>query len=131
MRINSATSVLRALIYLFVEKNPSRLSHVQTDALHECTNCLHSLLDLIFQEASAHTQIKWIVSSHNWPKIIERLNIATQIAPITLELNEASVSRAVNKVSQHKVNSLAKVKLAGKLPIFDLTRPVTVQRNIL
>ena len=85
-RINSATSVLRGLIYLLIEKYPSLLYHVRVrydrtgkalfedvnawnalltifrdilndptlqmtylviDALDECTNGLHSLLDLI------------------------------------------------------------------------------------
>jgi hypothetical protein len=148
-RINSATSVLRGLIYLLVEKNPSLLSHVRgrydqagkalfedinawnalstiftdilkdpslksaylmIDALDECTSGLHFLLDLIVQESSAQPQIKWIISSRNWLEIIERLDIATHIAPISLELNEASVSEAVNKFIQHKVCSLAKVK---------------------
>ncbi|KAJ5477743.1 hypothetical protein N7530_003252 [Penicillium desertorum] len=54
-------------------------------------------------------QIKWIVSSRNWPDIEERLD-TTQTAPISLELNEASVSEAVSKFIQHKVRSLAKVK---------------------
>ncbi|KAJ5899031.1 hypothetical protein N7495_003775 [Penicillium taxi] len=149
MRINSATSVLRGLIYLLVENNPSLLSHVRArydqagkdlfddrnawnalttifmdiledtslkcmylviDALDECTSGLRCLLDFIIQASSAHSQIKWIISSRNWLEIIERLEIATQIAPISLELNEASVSEAVNKFIQYKVDSLAKIK---------------------
>ncbi|KAJ5895429.1 hypothetical protein N7495_007120 [Penicillium taxi] len=149
VRINSATSVLRGLIYLLVQKNPSLLFYVRSrydqagkalfedinawnalssiftdilkdpaleraylivDALDECTNGLRYLLDLIVQESSVHSQIKWIVSSRNWPQIIERLNIASQVAPISLELNDASVSKAVDKFIRHKVDILAKVK---------------------
>ncbi|KAJ5971705.1 uncharacterized protein N7479_001623 [Penicillium vulpinum] len=149
MRINSATSVLRGLIYLLVKKNPSLLHHVRTrydyagktvfedvnawsalstifrdilndpklqmtylviDALDECTSGLRTLLDLIVQESSVNPQIKWVVSSRNWPEITERLEIATQLAPISLELNEASVSEAVNQFIQHKVDELAKAK---------------------
>jgi hypothetical protein len=149
IRINNATSVLRGLIYLLVEKSPSLLSYVQTrynqagkalfedtnawsalstiftdilkdpslnrayliiDALDECTKGLRSLLDFIVQNSSAHPQIKWIISSRNWPKIIERLDIATQVAPISLELNDISISEAVNKFIEHKIYSLAKVK---------------------
>ncbi|KAJ5640336.1 uncharacterized protein N7484_008198 [Penicillium longicatenatum] len=79
------------------------------DALDECTSGLPSLLDLITQTSSAYPQVKWIVSSRNWPEIEERLD-TTQTAPISLELNEASVSEAVSKFIQHKVHYLAKVK---------------------
>lgn len=79
------------------------------DALDECTTGLPSLLDLITQVSSAYPQIKWIVSSRNWPNIEERLD-TTHTAPISLELNEASVSEAVSKFIQHKVHYLAKVK---------------------
>ncbi|CAI7596028.1 unnamed protein product [Penicillium pancosmium] len=149
MRINSATSVLRGLIYILVKNHPSLLHHVRArydhagkalfedvnawnalstifrdilndptlqmtyliiDALDECTDGLRSFLDLIVQESSVNPQIKWVVSSRNWPEITERLDIATQLAPISLELNEASVSEAVNQFIQHKVNELAKAK---------------------
>jgi hypothetical protein len=149
VRINNATSVLRGLIYLLVEKSPSFLSHVRAqydkagkalfedinawsalsttfmnilkdpslnsayfiiDALDECTYGLRSLLDLVLQESWNHPQIKWIVSSRNWPEIIERLDIAAHVTPIPLELNDISVSEAVNKYIRYKVNALAKVK---------------------
>ncbi|KAJ5128771.1 hypothetical protein N7526_006937 [Penicillium atrosanguineum] len=149
MRINSATSVLRGLIYLLVKNHPSLLHHVRArydyagktlfqdvnawnalstifrdilndptmqmtylviDALDECTNGLRFLLDLIVQESSVNPQIKWVVSSRNWPEIAERLDVATQLAPISLELSEVSVSEAVNQFIQHKVDELAKAK---------------------
>ncbi|CAG8397254.1 unnamed protein product [Penicillium salamii] len=148
VRINNATAVLRGLIYSLVEKQPSLLSHVQSqydkagkalfedinawnallgiftdilkdptlqstyliiDALDECATGLPTLLDLITQVSPAYPQIKWIVSSRNWPDIEERLD-TTQTAPISLELNEASVSEAVSKFIQHKVHYLAKFK---------------------
>ncbi|KAJ9482532.1 hypothetical protein VN97_g10895 [Penicillium thymicola] len=149
MRINNATSVLRGLIYLLVEKNPSLLSHVRArydhagrtlfedvnawdalltiftdilkdrslksayliiDALDECIDGLRRLLDLIIQASAAHSQIKWIIFSRNWPEIEERIPVALHITPISLELNEISVSEAVNKFIQHKVNYLASIK---------------------
>ncbi|KAJ5414868.1 hypothetical protein N7509_000202 [Penicillium cosmopolitanum] len=149
MRINSATSVLRGLIYLLVKNHPSLLHHVRSrydyagktlfedvnawnalstifrdilnnptlqmtylviDGLDECTDGLCFLLDLIVQESSVNPQIKWVVSSRNWLEITERLDIATQLAPISLELNEASVSEAVNQFIQHKVYELAKAR---------------------
>ncbi|KAJ5730150.1 uncharacterized protein N7483_004658 [Penicillium malachiteum] len=146
IRINSATSVLRGLIYLLIEKNPSLLSHVRSqygkagkalfedvnawsalttifisiledsslkttyviiDALDECTSGLDLLLKLIVQKSAAYPQVKWIISSRNYPIIIKRLNSATQIAPISLELNEASVSKAVELFINQKVNDIA------------------------
>lgn len=150
-RINSATSVLRGLIYLLLEKHPPLLSYIRAqydhagkslfedvnawnalstifrdilkdpilqtnatyvviDALDECTQGLHTLLDLIAQESSANPQIKWVVSSRNWPEITERLNVTSQLAPISLELNEASVSEAVNQFIRYKVQRLAENK---------------------
>ncbi|CAG8325355.1 unnamed protein product [Penicillium salamii] len=116
-RINNATAVLRGLIYSLVKKDPSLLSHdinawnalfaiftdilkdpslqsifLIIDALDECITGLPSLLDLITQVSSAYQQIKWIVSSRNWPDIEERLEI-TQTALISLELNEAEETR--------------------------------------
>lgn len=79
------------------------------DALDECTTGLPSLLELITQAPSAYPQLKWLVSSRNWPDIEERFD-TTQTSPISLELNEAAVSEAVSKFIQHKVHNLAKVK---------------------
>jgi hypothetical protein len=87
-----------------------QMTYLVIDALDECTNGLRFLLDLIVQESSVNPQIKWIVSSRNWPEITERLDIATQLAPISLELNEVSVSGAVNHFIHHKVQELAKAK---------------------
>ncbi|EPS29057.1 hypothetical protein PDE_04004 [Penicillium oxalicum 114-2] len=80
------------------------------DALDECITDLPFLLDFVVQESSTHSHVKWIVSSRNWPDIEERLDTATQTAPISLELNEASVSDAVRKFIQYKVDQLSKVK---------------------
>lgn len=148
-RINTATAVLRGLIYSLVEKQPSLLCHVKArysqsgktlfqdtnawhalskiftdilrdtelqrtyliiDALDECIADLPSLLDLIVQESSAYPQVQWIVSSRNWPDIEEHLHAALHMAPISLELNETSVSEAVGKFIQHKVCALSKFK---------------------
>jgi hypothetical protein len=107
------TNAWSALSTIFTDilKDPSlNIAYLIIDALDECTHGLHSIIDLIVQESSAHPQIKWIVSSRHWPEITERLNIVTQVAPISLELNDMSVSEAVNTFIQHKVEALAKVK---------------------
>ncbi|KAJ5387104.1 hypothetical protein N7509_009645 [Penicillium cosmopolitanum] len=149
VRINSATAVLRGLIYLLVEKQPSLISHVRSrydktgkalfedknafyavsdiftqilkdptlqttyfivDALDECTTDLNLLLGLITRESSSPKQVKWIISSRNWLEIEEQLETTTQTSPISLELNEASVSEAVEVFIRHKVEKLAKMK---------------------
>ncbi|KAJ5413900.1 hypothetical protein N7509_000527 [Penicillium cosmopolitanum] len=127
-RINSATSVLRGLIYLLVEKHPSLLHYVRArydsagKTLFEDVNAWNVLstifrdilndpiLQMTYLESSANLQIKWVVSSRNWPEITERFDIAAQLAPVSLELNEVSVSEAVNRFIQHKSHGLAKSK---------------------
>ncbi|KAJ6016426.1 hypothetical protein N7540_011017 [Penicillium herquei] len=164
MRINSATSVLRGLIYSLVEKHPSLLRHVRArydsagkdlfedinawsalvsiftqilqdpslkstyfviDALDECRDGLQYLLDLIVENSTTHKGIKWVVSSRNEYEITECLDSATQIAPISLELNEASVSEAVNAFIQYKVDSLVKQKR------YDEKTTAIVKRHLL
>ncbi|CAG8022687.1 unnamed protein product [Penicillium salamii] len=97
-------------IFTDILKDATLLStYLIIDAVDECTTGLSSLLDLIAQASSTYPQRKWIVSSRNWPDIEERLD-STNTAPISLELNEASVSEAVSKFIRHKVYYLAKVK---------------------
>lgn len=149
VRINSATSVLRGLIYLLVDKQPGLLSHVRSrydqagkqifedanawvslskilkdilddstllstyliiDALDECSTGLPLLLDFIIQSSSAFPSIKWVVSSRNWPIIEECLETADQKTTIGLELNEASISEAVEIYIQYQVRYLTELK---------------------
>ncbi|KAK3382253.1 hypothetical protein B0T24DRAFT_645076 [Lasiosphaeria ovina] len=77
------------------------------DALDECVTGLSLLLTLIVQESAAYSNVKWIVSSRNWPSIEKDLNTATQKATLCLELNEKSVSRAVAAYVRFKVDQLA------------------------
>ncbi|KAJ5408544.1 NACHT nucleoside triphosphatase [Penicillium cosmopolitanum] len=146
-RINTATAVLRGLIFSLILKKPSLLSHVRVkyeqtgkqlfddinawgaltdiltdildelactyllvDALDECTTGLSSLIDFIIQHSAANQRVKWVVTSRNWPEIYEPLQIATGVTPISLELNESSVSEGVNSFIQHKVSQLAVLK---------------------
>ncbi|KGO53504.1 hypothetical protein PEX2_061120 [Penicillium expansum] len=106
--INAWNALLR--IFTDILKDPTLQStYLIIDALDECITGLPSLLDLITQVLTAYPQVKWIVSSRNWPDIEERLD-NTQTALISLEINEVCVSEAVNKFIQHKVHYLAKVK---------------------
>ncbi|KAK3946935.1 NACHT domain-containing protein, partial [Pseudoneurospora amorphoporcata] len=145
-RINNATAVLRGLIYLLSDQQPSILSYVRSeydrageglfkdantwdalsriltnilrdpslrttylviDALDECvTTDLPQLLDLIAQQSSRSSRVKWIVSSRNSPQIEEQLEIATANLKVSLELNAESVAAAVNAFILYKVNEL-------------------------
>lgn len=80
------------------------------DALDECVIDLDRLLGLVAQKSLAFSRVKWIISSRNWPSIEERLNTATQKLRLCLELNETSVSAAVNIYIQHKVDQLVQLK---------------------
>jgi hypothetical protein len=148
-RINNATAVLRGLVYLLIDQQPSLISHIRTkydhagktlfedantwislseiftnilqdpslnstyviiDALDECVAGLPKLLDFIVQKSSVSSQIKWIVSSRNWPDIEERLERAGHKVRLCLELNEESISAAVVIYIQQKTQQLAELK---------------------
>ncbi|KAJ6016516.1 hypothetical protein N7540_011107 [Penicillium herquei] len=105
----NAWNALSKIFTAILKDQALQRTYLMIDALDECTTGLPFLLDLIAQISSAYPQVKWIVSSRNWPDIEERLD-TTQTALISLELNEASISEAVRKFIQHKVHHLAKVK---------------------
>jgi hypothetical protein len=146
-RINTATAVLRGLIYSLVLGRPSLVSYVQAryeqagkqlfedvnawdalmkiftdivgeltytclliDALDECTTGLSSLLGFIIQQIPVSQQVKWVISSRNWPEIYEPLQNATGITPVSLELNAAAVSESVRSFVHYKVGKLAELK---------------------
>ncbi|UKZ72225.1 uncharacterized protein TrAtP1_013166 [Trichoderma atroviride] len=79
------------------------------DGLDECITDLPLLLDFI-AGAPALSMTKWIVSSRNWSNIEERLNTSSKKLLLSLELNEQSVSHAVQVYIKHKVDQLAALK---------------------
>jgi archaellum biogenesis ATPase FlaH len=146
VRINSATAVLRGLLYMLVKQQPSLASHVRkkyddtgknmfedanawiplvdiftdvlldpsltttylvVDALDECVTNLPKLLNFVAKQSSASSRIKWIVSSRNWPEIERRLEQADHKVRLSLELNAASVSTAVQAYIEQKASELA------------------------
>ncbi|KAJ5026170.1 WD40-repeat-containing domain protein [Bipolaris maydis] len=122
-RINSATAVLRGLLYSLVNQQPSLVSckvfedanawitledifadvlqnpdlppttHLIIDGLDECVTDLPKLLDFIIRHSST-PRVKWIVSSRNWPEIEDRL--------------EQAGSKAVKFFIEQRVFELAK-----------------------
>ncbi|TEY24921.1 hypothetical protein BOTCAL_1346g00010 [Botryotinia calthae] len=80
------------------------------DALDECEEDLLKLLRLIVLSVSEFPQVKWLVSSRNWPQIEEELGLIEQGMPLSLELNAQSVSVAVDWYVRDKVDKLARRK---------------------
>jgi hypothetical protein len=148
VRINQATAVLRGLIFMLVDQQPSLISHIRRqydksgkvfedinawealtdiftsiledrqlqttyliiDALDECTNDLDRLLGFVAQKSSAYPHVKWIVSSRNWLTIEESLDATSQKTKLWLELNEASVTKAVDIFINYQIQKLADKK---------------------
>ncbi|PHH52931.1 Vegetative incompatibility protein HET-E-1 [Ceratocystis fimbriata CBS 114723] len=145
VRLNTATSVLRGLIYHLARRNPQLIKHVRknydyigktvfqdenawhevreiatamlndpslknailiVDALDECMVDRNRLLDFI----SEHSPAKWIVSSRNWVDVEGSPNGSDQRVRIHLELNQNSVSKAVESYIEIKVNQLSERK---------------------
>ncbi|KAL2138340.1 hypothetical protein VTI28DRAFT_6965 [Corynascus sepedonium] len=69
--INNAMAVLRGLIYLLVDQQPSLISHVHKK--YDTTG------NPLFRETSlVYSGVKWIVSRRNWPSIENHFSTATQ-----------------------------------------------------
>jgi hypothetical protein len=77
------------------------------DALDECVTDLPKLLDFIAKQSSVSSRVKWIVSSRNWPEIERSLEDAGHKVKLSLELNAASVSTAVQVFIDQRVSKLA------------------------
>ena len=84
-------------IFISILQDPSLNStFLVVDALDECVTDLPNLLDFIVQKSGLSSRVKWIVSSRNWPDIMERLESVGQKASLCLELNADSVSTALS-----------------------------------
>ncbi|EEH38976.2 hypothetical protein PAAG_01438 [Paracoccidioides lutzii Pb01] len=84
------------------------------DALDECNTNLVLLLDWIVHTSTAHSNVKWIVSSRNWLSIEDHLSTAREEVRLSLELNGKSISAAVAIYIEHMVEELEKKKNYGK-----------------
>ena len=134
--INSGVAALRGLIYIMADENPHLIAHIRkrldkcndvfdanswyilsevfeamisatedvhiiADALDECIEGRRELLRFILRN---RTKAKWIISSRNHSDIEEELQRAPSLS---LEVNSASVSQAVDRYIQYKVDQLA------------------------
>ncbi|KAB8271069.1 WD40-repeat-containing domain protein [Aspergillus minisclerotigenes] len=80
-------------------------TYLLIDGLDECVRDRQNLLDLLVEHSSAHENIKWIVSSRNWPGIEEDLHLAKKIK-LHLELNETVLSKAIQSFIEYRVQKL-------------------------
>ncbi|KAM6514119.1 hypothetical protein FALCPG4_015281 [Fusarium falciforme] len=96
------------------------------DALDECITDRPQLLNFIIQSSStSSSRIKWIVSSRNWQDIEEKLDNAEQKVRLHLELNNVSISKAVDTYIGYKVDRLARDKK------YDKETRIAVQRHLV
>jgi hypothetical protein len=88
-------------------------TYVIIDALDECTTDLAPLADLVAGQSSDTAHVKWLVSSRKWSEIEERLNNAPGKTNLVLELNEDSISAAVEHFIHQRVDELTRLKGYG------------------
>ncbi|KDN64500.1 hypothetical protein CSUB01_00457 [Colletotrichum sublineola] len=100
---------LSKMLFSILEEPSLQKTYLVIDALDECERNLNQLLHLIVK-ASSSSRAKLIVSSRNWPDIEDALADATQKIRLCLELNTQSISAAVDKYIQHKVDQLMRSK---------------------
>ena len=104
------TNAWVALVDIFTDvlRDPSlTTTYLIVDALDECVTDLPKLLDFIAKQSSASSRVKWVVSSRNWPEVERRLEQAGHKVKLSLELNAASVSTAVEAYIKQKASELA------------------------
>ncbi|KAJ5389886.1 NACHT-domain-containing protein [Penicillium cataractarum] len=89
-----------------LEDSELQNTYLIVDALDECRADLDLLLQFMVEKSSAYSKVKWITSSRNWPNIEKGLK-STQKRRLCIELNEESVSGAVDSYIQSKINWLA------------------------
>ncbi|KAJ5569019.1 hypothetical protein N7450_011505 [Penicillium hetheringtonii] len=98
-------------IFTNILKDPIlQTTYLIIDGLDECTHDLPLLLQLVSENPSTNPNVKWIVSSRNLAAIEESLDKADQKVRLCLELNENSISEAVNIYIHYKVQILAERK---------------------
>jgi hypothetical protein len=121
----NAWVVLSEILTNILHDSTLQTTYLIIDALDECEENRLELLAFVAQNSSVSSRVKWIVSSRNWPDIEEQINTANQKAKFSLELNEKSISTAVNSYIEWKVEQLVKQKM------YDNDTRDAVQRHLL
>jgi hypothetical protein len=121
----NAWVVLSEVLTNILHDSTLQTTYLVIDALDECEENRRELLAFIAQSLSVSSRVKWVVSSRNWPDIEEQINTANQKVKVSLELNEKSISTAVNSYIRWKVEQL------GKQKMYDNDTRDAVQRHLL
>ncbi|KAK4062292.1 hypothetical protein Trihar35433_9113 [Trichoderma harzianum] len=104
------SDILRSLLSEL--SNNQKPTCLLVDALDECVNeeDMSRLLDFIVKMSNEFPYVKWVVSSRNWPQIIDKLESLGPQAQLSLELNANSVASAVQIYIKQKVSQLSESK---------------------
>ncbi|SCV57254.1 related to vegetatible incompatibility protein HET-E-1 [Fusarium fujikuroi] len=102
---HNAWYALSGILTAILEDETSADCVIIIDALDECTEGREKLIGYISQ-CSITFKAKWVISSRNWPEIESQLDATQSQVRLHLELNHASISNAVIKFVDSKVNRL-------------------------
>lgn len=102
----NAWEALLAILTSILRDPVLHKTYLIIDALDECTTGLGRLLDFILEKSSSYPQVKWLVSSRNWPSIEQTMELAPRTERLWLEINETAVSQAVASFIHYKVQTL-------------------------
>ncbi|KAH8898322.1 hypothetical protein GQ53DRAFT_636865 [Thozetella sp. PMI_491] len=107
---STAWDVLKNILDRLLRDANLRTTYLIIDALDECTDGLDLLLQFIRKQIPVYSRVKCIVSSRNWPEIVEPLHNVQQQASLPLELNKDTISAAVATYIRYTVAKLAEEK---------------------
>ncbi|RBR09691.1 hypothetical protein FVER53590_11729 [Fusarium verticillioides] len=102
---HNAWQALSRILTAILEDSASADFIIIVDALDECTEGREKLIGFISQ-CSVSRKAKWIISSRNWPDIESQLDGTQSQVRLHLELNHASISNAVLRFVNRKVDQL-------------------------
>ncbi|CVK97757.1 related to vegetatible incompatibility protein HET-E-1 [Fusarium proliferatum] len=102
---HNAWQAVSGILTGILEDNASADCIIMIDALDECIQEREKLIGYITQR-SVSCKVKWIISSRNWPEIEAQLDETQNQVRLHLELNHASISKAVVKFVDQKVTQL-------------------------
>ncbi|KAH6658600.1 NACHT domain-containing protein [Truncatella angustata] len=105
----NAWNALTRILTLMLQDRQSHEVVFVIDALDECSDDLPKLINFIAQQ-SQMGDAKWLVSSRNWPQIEDMLSAASEKVRLSLELNQDSVTAAVEVYIRHKAEELRGAK---------------------
>lgn len=106
---NNAWFCLKGIFENMIQSPDWEETFVMVDALDECVSGRAELLDMIVQ-LSTFAKIKWIISSRNSRDIEEKLHVPELSLQLRLELNDESISKAVDVFIAHKTKKLVLAK---------------------